>query len=361
MLVDFGSMRKIPQLLVDSVEDKIVGKNIDRCLLTHFHSDHYKGINELAKSANMQNRFSEILLPNLYFNKAAFKIQLFRLGSLSKGTAWEDAYNFVTSTVRFNDLLRADGVLHYVSKGAKFQIGRTDYTVLAPTLPDLKKLVDTELLSCAEGIIDEHGVDNSAAQLYHKIIEAASKIMQLDDILHNDIPMQRRVEKELSDDDIDKMLSDIERFSELKWDISYDKQKRLNGLQRKFSGDWNKLSIVFKADDDSLLMTGDMTKKAWRHTVKPYCRNAIKVFKVPHHGTKNYFCWDFPNDADYLISNGKCFDWHISALYPLHYSSANFSCTGNDGCEYRLGTGSHCSNAKNCGCPIGGNAIVVSY
>lgn len=362
MLIDFGSIQSIHTRLVSDVESQILNKNIRRCLLTHFHSDHYKGINELANLPSMKNRFSEIILPNIYFNQAAFRIQLFRLIALSKyGGAWLDAYNYVSSKVRFQQLLVAGGHFHYVAESAQFRIGKTEYTVLAPSRTDLIKLGEMELLQ----YVDEwlNGRDDKAQdeirQLYREIIQATFQTMKFDDA--REFTAEKFVERKDWDIDLESLLQKIEQFSELKLSIPIDKQKKLDGLQRSFSYDWNRLSIVFKANDDSLLMTGDMKKRVWDGVVRHYCRNHIAVFKVPHHGTKDYFCWDFPQDSQYLISNGQCKGWDISALYPLYYCSSKFSCTNSSECEFDMGTHTKCSGALDCGCLMGSGGITVRY
>lgn len=352
LLVDFGSKSHIAKSIVTAVANQITSDNIQRCLLTHFHDDHYKGINELAKIPAMQGQFTEIILPNVFFSSTTYKIKLAQLVFLRKyGAAWNEAYNYVSSIVSFYKLLNTKGLLHFVSKGSIFSIGPKKYNVLSPYQKNINAESNTGFLDFFEEMMSFE-----QKQLYDGIVSTASQILTFE---NNNIRLENtqiigRI------DEINAFMNQIDKFSKYEIVFSAEKRKRINSFNLSFSKNWNELSIVFAESNGGIVMTGDMPKRIWEK-VKGNIAYPVTVFKVPHHGTKTYFCSDFPKEANYLISNGSYSSWDITALYPLYYTNIKLHCTNYNGCEYYAGKGATCSCVINCGCPLGKDRIRVYY
>lgn len=92
MLVDFGSIQKINQTVIDAVNFELTTAERTYLMVTHFHSDHYKGI----KYLNNRIIFDEIYLPN-YFSKDIVKLQFTLLSLLNEShPAYQVAYNLLS-------------------------------------------------------------------------------------------------------------------------------------------------------------------------------------------------------------------------------------------------------------------------
>lgn len=137
---------------------------------------------------------------------------------------------------------------------------------------------------------------------------------------------------------------DEETKSEIKDEVlTFASSDEAEELREKLSDFENYLSIVFSINK-KLLMTGDARKSALRAALKNMKDVVFDIFKVPHHGTKNYYHGNhWNNESILLIPNSTVYSsWDIERQY----------CFPNSNCRcLNPSKGTACPLAREHGCP----------
>jgi len=355
MVVDCGSRDAI-SCLATAIANIESDASIDKALLTHFHDDHYKGFNLLA--ANGRKQFSEIILPNVYSSAGnMLKQSIISLLFLSKTwQAWQAAFHHVTALVRFDKLLSPNGHFTFASDGASFFHGSSTYNVLSPRIDDVTNFGDVIFLGELENLIAR--IPN-LHEHYNIIVETLLSQTGLIDNYQRDgtIAMLRKMGDTINSDRFESAVSYFtsqeakNQIDRVISELGESYKKNIAKWREKMKYEWNKLSLVFKSEDNAILMTGDVSHDVWINHIRPkYFKlgEVVKIFKAPHHGTKSYFCCGFPinRDTKILISHNKYRNYGlITEMYPIQYAGAEMHCTNRRGCEFLRKSGAACTRA----------------
>ena len=129
ILVDCGTTKQgkvIFSNIIKDINNELSGKTAG--LLTHFHKDHYSGIEQLKKDA-----FDTFYLPN-FFTKEEITIQLYAIALLGRRTnAYRFAYSLLSIIPKLinKNIVKTGGTIKFVKQGDKIV---NNIEVLWPTL-----------------------------------------------------------------------------------------------------------------------------------------------------------------------------------------------------------------------------------
>lgn len=340
MLVDFGSVQKIRQSVINGVNYALTTAKSKYLMVTHFHSDHYKGIKELNKNII----FDEIYLPN-YFSKDIVKLQFTLLSVLSEShPAYQIAYNLLSVIPDLFRHLNYKTQIVFVKRGECIYNNVDSFRILWPNV---------------------NSFDDKAKQLYDELInyyniniEKLSYIEELTEEYFSLVPDSREWEGNSCVLQFEGFELRSERFQQMKTEIdniSIGKEKpkkRLkNSLSKEISSYQNRVCICFDNGFENnilhnkcVLFLSDICSEHLQEIIESKddtqlaLLNCYNTIKVPHHGTKDYFVENLPLSSHMVVPNGyaKINSWKITALYGWHYKNRKFICADYSACDYSL-------------------------
>ncbi len=338
MLVDFGSIQKINQTVIDAVNFELTTAERTYLMVTHFHSDHYKGI----KYLNNRIIFDEIYLPN-YFSKDIVKLQFTLLSLLNEShPAYQVAYNLLSVIPDvFRHIDKHTRIL-FVKRGEQIYNNIDSFRILWP---------------------DVNSFDIQAKKLYEEIVsyydinaEKQLDLERLTEEYFSTLPRLTEQEGNSSVLQFEDFNLNPESVLQIKYNIEFisktknkPKKRLKRGLSKEISSYQNNICICFdnkneaKDPNKNVLFLSDICREHLQDIIAR--TDAFKLndryfsIKVPHHGTKDYFVPNLPLSEYMIISNGyaKNSGWQITALYGWHYKKLNFICADySNTCDYAL-------------------------
>lgn len=311
-------------------------------LLSHYHEDHYNGIEYMSNKWNY--KFEKVYIPDIWdINGSIDAISLHLLSGILDKSILHKGTTILTF---LKALCKDDGKVIFVRRGSKIQ---DKYVALWPSEKFIKDKADKLLKKM---IVDEDLSDNDISQLSYYSTELQTIVLG---IRSNNIERSGLLERiNLLEEDISKSF---EHF--------IDKGVKPSTLfNLKDFG--NNISIVFQNNEDTandnILFTGDFgsLKKQWNKIEcnfdgKKDCKMhpLYHVIKIGHHGTRAYyhsFVGRINNDSVLLIPNdGGKKGWNICSDYSLNALStgAQVICATNNTCEAKNNNRGCCS-CTNC-------------
>ncbi len=349
MLIDFGSKQKITYSIINEVDFQLNNADKKYLMITHFHDDHYKGIKYLYNTI----KFDEIYLPN-FFSKDIIKLQYAILFALSPSnqsytiannllSVIPDLLNHINNTTKIIFTRRGDRIINYIDT----------LRVLWPDNTDFDKRANR----IYKDILD-----------YYNIEEKRQIIEELVEEYFSTIPPVREDENqhrfiELNDNDISRLQSLVERMALSLGDYKTHSRRLGSRLSKEISSFQNSICICFdnavNNNDKPVLFLSDISldnyTKIYNNNDGIKMAEFYKVIKIPHHGTKDYYVNDLPNNDYLIVSNGRAptNSWRITALYGWRYRTSKFICTNYfNACDYELAS-DKCDACKTTGCTCG--------
>jgi ribonuclease BN (tRNA processing enzyme) len=326
---------------------------LNAAMVTHFHKDHCSGFVYMAKK-NPRPIFDTIYLPNI-LTRDTLIVNAAIIGMAFESIPRELAaakYQFKVLKALYG-LARPNSEFFFINEGSKLSFSTKHFDVYSP-------IIDSHYYTDYKDKINEIHSALIDIPEYRQIMELAQRTRlwswadepSQSNVETYSVPNAheiRSVNKELvNGDDLIGLQLHIERFAGFLTSQEYSTlNEHLRSLLQEIIGfrkDWNEASIVIKSDDNSLMMTGDMTRRIYDIIDCKYnlsCGTKIKVFKVPHHGTQGtntkYYSNSFPCAEQYLISNGsRCSrpNWYITKNYPQRYApNTKMVCSSNMFCD----------------------------
>ncbi|MDE5896856.1 MAG: hypothetical protein K2H43_03455 [Clostridia bacterium] len=359
MLVDYGSSTRLSPAVTTQVNAKLLHAKHLYLTLTHFHKDHYSGIQKLGGFV----QFDEVYLPN-FFSKEHFRLQFALLFALSPThESAVIAKNLLSVIPDLQTHLRSDSAICYVNRGDTILNRTGNYRILWPQLPDS---------------------DAEAQRLYRELrpyLESDESILLVNRAADHYFEALSRTYED--DGGIRRLAAesiDFERIREVLYSFASSKKrfqppKRLTRKLSKAISDYqNSICLCFDTDHGNscsnngkpALFLSDIDPANYK--IIAAGKDGLKLadvysaIKVPHHGTKNYYINDLPESDFLIISNGKSAHsgWEISPLYGLRYIGRELLCTNyKDACGYEP-TGKQCFACDHnyCTCGIGTDDVL---
>lgn len=341
LMVDCGSMQQSffgNSVCCGNITGALSNKN--SLLITHFHSDHYNLLSQLA-CLNQNVTFNKHLYirglvpQDLFFWKQVFFVGVLQLFLSSKDMF--EFYSLIDLNKVLSHLLSSGVTIKTVKKGSTFSIGKTECKVLWPAEEALSnsknKKIETGIKIAQETIrsiitiFPKDFYNNQDDNDQNNLIDFLKAL--IDDQNKQDVDEKstldflQNVEKEISV--VNSLNENL--FSRIK-KILLQNQKRILTL----SDLENYLSIVFMSEK-RFLFCGDATKRVMKNILKEIdSSKKIKYIKVPHHGTKNYYV-DFSaimtESSIQLIPNSFRYkNWFIYEKYTTKHNCECLNCGG---------------------------------
>lgn len=354
MLVDFGSTRRIAPNVVCDVNSSLGAYARKYLLISHFHSDHYSGIQNLANNII----FDEVYLPN-FFCREVIRLELIMLALLSPlSRSHNIALNLLTVVPNLLNHLNPCSRIYYVNRGRRIYNMTDNYRVLWPDGSEIR-MDATRLYG---QLVNYYGLNDILTE-FESLVDGYMEIF----------PELERNE------DYNNVMSFNERYLEQRQEILTSAQNIINqtmelfarvrreiggyvrAFSRRITSFQNQISICFDSTNNrrndmsgTALFLSDIDTANFQRILSETngfrLREEYRAVKVAHHGTKDYFVCNLPSSEFLIISNGTAPSngWRIFALYGWHYSDRTMICTNyHNACDYELSyskCGAYCLN-----------------
>ena len=316
--------------------------NVD-FLLSHYHYDHYSGLDYLPNNW----KFDNVYIPDVWNDEIDISvIDLLLLRDVYTTATLANKKSLISFLIK---ICHATGRIYFVQRGREIQ--NNNYIALAPSVD----LINRE----ADRVLRNIGIDGDN-ELFLTIDAIAQRLRRIVQNIENTAYEEERQQ-------LISQLENIERQLE-------ELIPRINAegtVQQSLSKFANRINIIFHNQiqcDRNILFTGDAEGDDKKGT--PYGREEWQlieqntdriaalheqyhVIKIPHHGTKPHY-HDFTSKSTYetiyLIPNGKINKWPIDARYAVN---ANIC-----GCSVYCSSNRACDATNNHGCTCGNDHIV---
>lgn len=322
-------------------------------LITHFHSDHYRGFKELVKKGK-RDVFKKIYVPYISYDKKTNKPVIFELAF----------YMYLIYGTRANsgivgfDILNQINILYELGQSIEvlyaekaFPFEQEKFKVLWPQKTmEYPSLIDECLLHLDSIIKELPGIESLKKDIITNIIKWYDLIEVQKDIDSNNDSSRGQFEAiynshkklinslELSRKN-DKFSKKLEYIKSTKWYKLFKES-----CTKLFLKCQNSTSIVFHNYNNKspILMTGDITKEVIDNHLYNKFHKYYKVVKTPHHGTGSHYSNKLPRGCYILTSTGPRKKYgKISMNYKNHFCKK--ICTyGYNYCEI-LDNGQSCN------------------
>lgn len=292
LMVDFGSihsekalLKRHPNIFTHIDEYFYNNNSIHSLLITHFHEDHYKFVSKLRDDS-----LDKIYMRNIYSSSSQIKLNILALIYFSKTSKiWKTAYDILTATSlvgkgKFNC------EYHFVKEKDYFSVGATKYQVLAP-FDGIKENDNDEEIE-------------EINKLFSKLINQFPDADKLFNLILNVNQIFIRKEENvfaLTEEEVNQIKAIYLKILILIKLLESQKKKLLKAkksahfvIDKKslskliISNDEHKYNIVFKNEENTLLMCGDEKSKDMKKIIKNI-NSKIDIIKTPHHGTKSHY------------------------------------------------------------------------
>lgn len=338
LYVDFGIHRLCPN--IDGWKQKQYAFIIDDMpsqadfLLTHYHYDHYAGLNYMIK--HRKYRFQNVYIPDIWkISNRLQVVQLLLYKDLLSKTVLHNGLSFISFLI---SICHCHGNIFFIKRNEQIQ---NDYIALWPS---------------------EDFVNKAASQLHKRLgINELPFYAQLDNIANQLCALMSEMGEESNEFvDMEPQIAESKSISrlqtigifeqleqqliELSKDIKVDKLHQI-----KLAAFAHRINIIFHNKDVSdfnVLFTGDANQhdEMWdliihNRDMKIAFHQHYDVIKLPHHGTKSHY-YDFTkivNDKSiFLIPNGCIARWPIARQYILDANKCNVKviCANNNACKF---------------------------
>lgn len=352
LFVDFGIHKRCSkepenwkdqryQAIVDDILDdyRAPHGNVD-FLLTHYHYDHYSGLDYLPDNW----KFNNVYIPDVWDDEIDIRVvELLLLRDVYTKATLDTNRSLISFLIK---ICHATGRIYFVQRGRPIQ-ERDDYIALAPSVNLINEEANRVWGNIPIGNDEKFSLDiESIAQDLRDIVREMRNA-------GNEEARQQYIPK----------LGEIEQRLQALIQPENDE----GSVQRNLSSFANRINIIFHNRipcNRNILFTGDADgddegstkhgKKEWQlieqntdHEVPLHER--YHVIKIPHHGTRPHY-HDFTakstNETIYLIPNGKIKQWSIDARYAVNANKCGCSvyCSSNGACAATNIHGCTCSN-----------------
>lgn len=337
LLVDFGSIQSIDPPVIKGVNIELARAESKYLMITHFHSDHYKGI----KTLNNNIIFDEIYLPD-YFSRNIIKLQFTLLSLLNeRHPAYQIAYNLLSAIPNIFRHLNCNSKIIFVKRGDLIFNNLDSFRILWPKVDDFDRLAHLlfrEVIDYYNLGEDYENYIESLTERYFSLLpetrehEGNGHVLKFEDL-------EFRAER------IRQIEAEIERVS----NETNKPRKRLRYvLSNKIRSCQNEICICFDnlfgrniPKNKRVLFLSDICRENLQTIIGSEDNSNLalsdyyRVIKVPHHGTKDYFVPNLTLSEYMIVPNGYAIKpgWEITALYGEYYKERNFICADFNACE----------------------------
>ena len=313
MLVDCGKHKSKPSS--DVIKDICKEfQNVKRTylILSHLHSDHYSGLEEIFK-VQPSLKFNEVYLPN-YIANGSLELYAEMIFQAPDSNLGKMARAVLQIPSIFYENLNNGSKIHFLSEGGKVFNYLCAFEALLPRKNNSRRIFNDPAL-------------------IKEFCEAYKQIIGYEENESGDVVVTINSEQNVSER-LKALLAEIPQK-----ELPAIDKKEVDELKKRFKNHHNELSLAFHElyveNEKNVLFLGDAEKKNVQYLAKGKLKGNYCFVKVQHHGTKNYFCNQLPPSKYCVISNGKEKDsWEISGLYDAHYAGkTKLVCINNSNCE----------------------------
>jgi len=298
-----------------------VKENMD-CLISHFHADHYNGLNAtreaLGTSLPFQRMYIPYMRPEVTNNTNFFKFCLLNeyiadILSLKRVTnfrhLFSDPYAYDIQMVGYGDII--PNLIDSAGAVANILWPRKDIKLLPDIVTeDIDKLMDLfNKLRKKYDLYSNIDIDAQASQLIEKVspLEQTSS-----EITKNQDSMGYKINEDNTSNEPYDMNIDNQDFGKL----GSEQQRLLQSSNAKITRYLNNISIVFKLSN-KLLWCGDIDERVV-NSIAYHITSNMDVIKLPHHGTVDISSINYSFD---LYVNSISFQENKDTYVPPDYEN----------------------------------------
>lgn len=297
--------------------------NVD-FLLSHYHCDHYSGLDYLP----LNRRFNNVYIPDVWSNEVDIRVvDLLLMRDAYTYGMLESGRSLISFLIK---ICHVSGRIYFVQRGRRIQ--NTSYTALAPSVNLINQNAARTLMHTGIGTENE---------FWGRIENIAQQLRGVVQTMHNTSNHEERQQ-------LIPRLEELERqLAQITPDIN-----TASTVRHKLSKFGNSINIIFHNHTPcsrNILFTGDAEgdskdgAEQWalieqNTDGRVPLHKKYHVIKIPHHGTTGHY-HDFTGisaeNAIYLIPNGRKSNWCIDQRYSQNANARNCSvyCSSNGACH----------------------------